>query len=192
MTTAILVQMGAALLGLVTMSLVVVQSSTAAFSGTTATPGTWTAAEVSLSDDDGTAQATFSSPATMVPGDGDQACVTVEYTGDVDAEVRLYGATSASTGLGQYLDLTIDEVTGACASPDTVVPVYSGTVAVNAGAFVAAHPDWNGGAATSWDGTTPATPGATKVFRIAVTLQDVNDAQALTTTTTFTWEAQNV
>lgn len=193
---ATLVQVGGAAVGLAAISMAVLNSSTAAFSGTTVTQGTWTAAEVSLSDDDGTGQAVFASPTTMIPGDSDQACITVDYTGDVNAEVRLYGATTAPAGLEQYLDLIIEEVTigtGSCAAPATVDgTIYPTTGTATAGAFVTTHTGWADAAATSWTDLSPAAPSATKVFRITVTLQDNNAAQATTTTTTFTWEAQNV
>lgn len=196
MMMATLVQVGAAGLGLAAVSLLVLESSTAAFSATTATQGTWTAAQVSLSDDDGAGQVAFSSPTAMVPGDSDQACITVTYTGDVNAEVRLYGATSAPSGLEQYLDLVIEEVTigaGSCTTPATVDrTVYPATGVATAGSFVAAHTAWADAAATSWTAASPAAPNAAKVFRITVTLQDDNAAQAKTTTTTFTWESQNV
>lgn len=193
---ATLVQVGGAAVGLAAISMAVLNSSTAAFSGTTATQGTWTAAEVSLSDDDGTGHAEFTSPTTMVPGDSDQACIAVDYTGDVNAEVRLYGATATPAGLEQYLDLTIEEVTIAtgstCAAATVDSTVYPATTTATAGAFVTAHTGWADAAATSWTRASPAPPGATKVFRITVTLQDDNLAQTKTTTTTFTWEAQNV
>lgn len=197
MISIVVAQVAAAGLGLAAVSLLVLEGSNAAFSASTDTPGTWTAAQVSLSDDDGTGQAVFSSPATMVPGESDQACVSVSYGGDVNAEVRVYGATSTTTSadLGQYLGLTVEEVTigtGTCATATVDATVYNGTLAVNAGSFAIAHTGWADAAPTSWTAASPATPNATKVFRITLTLQDNNAAQALTTTATFTWEAQNV
>lgn len=196
--TAMRIQLVAALAATALMSGLVMRASTAAFSGTTDTSGNWSAGTVALSDDDGTGQVAFTNDTGMVPADSDQACVTVTYDGDVDAEVKMYGSTTftSASDLGQYVDLTLEEVTigtGSCASPASVdTTVYTGTLSVNAGAFTVAHTAWADGAATGWTTTAPATNGASKVYRLTVTLQDNNNAQGLDTTATFNWEAQNV
>lgn len=179
-------------------SVFVMRASTAAFTATTDTQGNWDAGTVALSDDDGTGTVQFTNASSMVPADTDQACVTTTYDGDVNAEIKLYGSTTFTTtsDVGQYLDLTIEEVTvgaGTCASPDSVdSTVYTGTLSVNTGAFAVDHTAWADGATTSWTSAAPATNGASKVFRITVTLQDDNNAQGQDTAATFTWEAQNV
>lgn len=175
------------------VSALVVQASMAAFSGTTDTPGDWASGTVALSDDDGTGTVAFTNDQTMVPGDSDQACVTVTYDGDTATSVKLYGSTTFTSGsdLGQYLDLTIEEVTigtGSCGTPDTVTSIYSGTLSVNTGAFAVDHTDWSTGLASNW---APSASGETQVYRLTATLQDDNNAQSLDSTATFNWEAQN-
>lgn len=176
------------------VSALVVQASIAAFSDTTNTQGgEWTAGSVTLTDDDGTGHAAFTPETNMVPTDSDQACITVTYDGTVAAAINMYGSTSFNSGsdLGQYLDLTIDEVTvggGTCASPDSVDnTVYDGTLSVNAGAFTVDHTSWGDGAAAAW----APSSNDSQVFRITVTLQDDDNAQGLDTTATFNWEAQS-
>lgn len=175
------------------VSALVVQASIAAFSGTTDSPGNWGSGTVALSDDDGTGEVQFSNDGTMVPADSDQACITVTYDGDTAASVKLYGSTTftSATDLGQYLDLTVEEVTmgtDVCADATPDAELYNGTLAVNSGAFTVAHTDWSNGVASNW---APSTNGETQVYRITVTLQDNNSAQGLDTTATFNWEAQN-
>lgn len=191
-TTAVKLQIGAALTALVVVAFGILQVSQAAFSGTTDSSGNWDAATVALSDDDG-GQVAFTNDNRMVPADSDRACITVTYDGDVASTVKLYGSTTftSSSDLGQYLDLAIDEVTvgaGTCDAPDASTPIYTGTVSVNAGAFAVAHNDWSDGLASNW---APSTSGASQVYRITVTLQDDNGAQGLDTTAVFNWEAQN-
>lgn len=173
------------------VSALVVQASIAAFSDTTDTPGNWDSATVVLSDDDGVDQVGFSNDSGMVPADSDQACITVTYDGDTGATVKLYGATTG-TGLGEYLDLTIEEVTietlNDCAGATVDNSLYNGTLAVNGGAFTVDHTDWSNGLASNW---APTSSGETQVYRITVTLQDDNGAQGLDTAATFNWEAQN-
>lgn len=192
-TSALKIQVVAALAALAMVSFAILQTSQAAFSDTTDSQGNWSAGTVALSDDDGTGQVAFTNDASMVPADSDQACITVQYDGNVASSVKLYGATTftSTSDLGQYLDVTIDEVTigaGTCATPDTAVNIYTGTLSVNAGAFAVAHTDWSNGLASAF---APSTSGATQVYRITVTLQDNNAAQGQDTTSTFTWEAQN-
>lgn len=176
------------------VSALVVQASIAAFSDTTQTQGgEWGAGTVALSDDDGTGQVQFSNDATMVPTDKDQACITVTYDGDTATSVKLYGSTTTNTtDLGEYLDLTVEEVTvttqGDCAGATQDAQIYTGTLSVNSGAFTVDHTQWSDGLASNW---APSANGETQVYRITVTLQDNDSAQGLDTTGTFTWEAQN-
>lgn len=193
-TTAVRLQVGAAFAATVVVSFMVLQVSQAAFSGTTDSSGSWDAAAVALSDDDGTGQVAFTNGSSMVPADSDRACIAVTYDGDVASTVKLYGSATflGSSDLGQYLDLAIDEVVigaGSCDAPELSTNIYAGTVSTNVGAFAVAHNDWSDGLASNW---APSTTGSTQVYRITVTLQDNNGAQGLDTTTVFNWEAQNI
>lgn len=196
MSRTIKFQLIAAIAALATVSGLVLYTSHAAFSGTTDTSGNWDAATVALS---GTSSTAFTSGTNLVPNDTDQECITVTYDGNADAAVKMYGSTtfSSTEDLGKYLDLTIEEVTtgaGTCATPDSVDSTLfsTNTLSVNTGAFTVAHTDWSNGLATTWDSSTPATNGATKEFRLTVTVKDDNNAQSQDTTGTFTWEAQNL
>lgn len=191
---AVKLQIGAVLAALALVSFAILQVSQAAFSGKTDSSGTWSAGTVALSDDDGTGQVAFTNSSTMVPGSTDRACITVTYDGNVASSVKLYGATTftSTADLGQYLNVTIDEVTitgtDTCAAPTTTTNIYTGTVSVNTGAFTVAHTGWANGLTSSF---APSTAGSKQIYRITVTLQDNNAAQSQNTTTTFTWEAQN-
>lgn len=175
------------------VSALVVQASMAAFSGTTDSQGNWDSATVALSDDDGSGEVAFTNDSGMVPADSDQACITVTYDGDTAVNTKLYGSTSfsSSSDLGQYLDLTIEEVTigtDTCSTATVDAELYNGTLSVNTGAFTIDHTSWSDGLASNW---APSSSGETQVYRLTVTLQDDNNAQGLDTTATFNWEAQN-
>lgn len=190
--TAVKLQIGAALAAVTLVSFAILQVSSAAFSDTT-TPGdeTWSAAEVQLSDDNW-GEATFAS-SDMVPADTDQACIDVTYDGTVASNVKLHGSTTTSTtDLGEYLNVTIEEVTVTdddCAGAAVDGELFNGDLAVNTGSFAVAHPDWTDGLDSTF---APDGAGQVQTYRFTVTLADDNNAQGLDTTATFTWEAQNL
>jgi hypothetical protein len=174
--------------GMMVSSLLVWQASNAAFSDTTENPGnTWASGDVVLTDDD--SDAAMFSASNLKPGDTEAKCITVTYSGSLDASVKLYAGVAGS-GLAQYLDLTVEQGTGGgfgdCTgfTPDAS-PKYTGTLS----GFATAHVNFSNG----WGSFTPAggAPDDTKTYRITYTLQDNNLAQAKNATATFTWEAQN-
>lgn len=181
----------AALLSLVLMSFAVMRVSSAAFTATTANTGSqWTAGDVLISDDDSTS-AMFA-VSGMTPGQVATKCIEVTYTGSLDAAVKLYGVTTAGDGLEAYLNLTIERGTpgdfASCGAFSATESVYTGTLA----GFLTDHTAFGG--PTPGAGTWAPTGGAPDddmTYKFTVTLQDDNDAQSLTTTTSFTWEAQN-
>lgn len=191
MTGSIRFQVGATLAALLVVAVLVFQTSSAAFSGTTANSGnSFSAATVSLSDDD--SDAVLFNLSNMKPGDADaENCIEVTYTGSVAADVKLYGAIGAGDGLGQYLDLTVMAndagAFGDCAAFDenTAATLYTGTLA----AFATSHANWANGLDAGFD---PTAANDAKVYKFVVGIQDDNDAQGLTASTvSFTWEAQN-
>ena len=165
----------------------VVAASMSAFSATTDNPGNnWAAGTVVITDDDGGVSAMFNAT-NMKPGDSVTNCIVVTYSGSlVPANVRLYAA-SGGTGLDTYLDLTVDEGSGAafgnCTGFVLGTTPFTGTLA----SFVAAHTNFTNGIA----GWSPAANPESKTYRFTLTLQDNNLAQGLNATGTFTWEAQN-
>lgn len=178
----------AALLSLLLMSFMVMRVSSAAFSATTSNAGSqWTAGDVVLTDDDSnTAMFTVGN---MKPGQIVTQCIKVTYSGSLDAAVKLYGATTGGTGLGTYLDTTVQRGSGGsfgnCTGFSSTETVYTGTLA----GLTATHTSFATGAG-SWAPTGGA-PDDDMTYRIQITLQDNNAAQAKTATATFTWEAQN-
>jgi predicted ribosomally synthesized peptide with SipW-like signal peptide len=166
-----------------------------AFSATTVNSGNdFAAGTVYITDNDsGSAMYNVSNQA---PGDVVERCITVTYTGSLDADVKLYG--SAVGALGNYVDLQIEKGTGAvpfgagCVGFSSDGVVYNDTL----GNFASTHTGWanglvvNPGAATEWQQNDAV------VFRFTLTLQDDNNANggaaALSTGAhSYTWEAQN-
>lgn len=161
----------------------------AAFSDTTANPGnTFETGSVTIGDNDG-GDALFSNAVKAAPGDYDR-CIKVTYTGTLDATVKLY--TSAITGTGSDLDVTVHKGTGDNANCSDFADgsnIYGPTTLA---AFRTAHGSWanglavNPGSATKWVASDAVT------FRFRITVPDNNSAQNKSVDPfTLTWEAQN-
>ena len=189
----------AALLSLAFVSVVVVRSSSAAFSDATDNPGnTFTTGDVVLADDDGGASSMFS-VSGMKPGVAAIRCINVTYSGSLSSQVRMYGAVTAGTGLEDYLDVTIERSTGATGGPAAScanwvdagkTTVWSTAADGDLGVLLGSATDYASGE-DAW-AVTGGAPDDTASYRITVTLQDDNAAQTLGATVTFTWEAQSV
>lgn len=182
-----LIRLASALAAFLMVGAVVVISSRSAFSDTTDNPGnSWTAGTVTITDDDGGATAMFNATA-MAPGDTSIECIVVTYSGTlVPADVVLYGV-SGGTGLDAYLDVIIEEGSGGVFGNCTGFTLNSTPFTNTLANFSATHTNFGNGI-TGWS---PAANPESKTYRITVTLQDVNAAQGLNGTATFTWEAQN-
>jgi hypothetical protein len=169
--------------GILASGMLVWGSSHALFSGTTTTPAnSWAAGTVSIGDDD--AAAAMFTVTGILPGDSGSKCITVTYTGNVNADVRLY-ATLTGTGLGTYLDTVIDQGTGAsfasCTSFVTEVST-TGTMAT----FAAARTNF----ATGFGTWAPTANGQTRTYRVAWAMQPDNGGINKTADLTLTWEAR--
>ncbi len=178
----------ATLFSLLVVSMTLFRVSESAFSDTTENAGDqWTAGDVVLTDDD--SDTAMFAVTSMKPGDTETECITVTYSGSLDAAVTLYGSLTAGDGLDDYLNLVVRRGSGGsfgdCSGFSSTETVYTGTV----DGFVGTHTSFGTGAG-SW---TPTGGGADDdmTYQFEVTLQDDNGAQGLTTTATFTWEAQN-
>jgi hypothetical protein len=134
------------------------------------------------------------SVAGTIPGSFGASCVKVTYTGALSANVRLYLASAGvgGTGLAPYLTLQVEQGSGS--STDCSDFVASGTVYNSTGladtsksvtAFSGASPSYATGV-DNWAATT----ATTRTYQFNWQLQDDNAAQSLTTSLTFTWEAQ--
>ena len=183
------VQLSAVGLTFVLVALLVVTSSRAAFVAQNDNLlNQVTAAAVDLTDDDA-ATAMFADVRGLAPGDVEERCIAVTYTGSVDpTEVRLYAAAPPTGSLGQYLDLTVDigAATGApfrdCTGFTSTATLYDDTLA----AFAAGRTGYADGVST-WD---PTAGPDTRTFRFRLSLQDVTAAEGQTATFGFSWETR--
>jgi hypothetical protein len=177
----------AVLTGMLTSSLLVWQSSHAAFRGsTTNAANSWAAGQVTLSDDDG--DTALFTAVDLKPGATGQKCIKVTYGGNVTAaEVRILSAAPTGT-LGAHLRLTVAMGTsggfpacGAFAPSSTPInDVPLSTVGTKTSYAI--------GYSTSW----AANPGESRVFRFTYTLSTSvpDDQQSATCSLPFTWQTE--
>ena len=162
------------------------QSTTAAFTGATSNgPSSFSAGTVQLTDDD--AGVAMFDASDMVPGDVEQRCIEVAYTGssfDLDP-VRLHAAVT-DTGLAAHVDLVVEEGTGGdfadCAGFSATSTLFTGDLA----SLGSTHPDHPNGISAY----TPDAGSPDRTYRITATLgaDTPNSAQGSTAGTTLTWE----
>lgn len=187
---AALARVAVVMLALVAVSLLVLNSSRAAFSDTADSTGNSLAAgTVELGDDD-SGVAMFTVP-DMAPGDIVTECIKVTYSGTIadPAAVRIYsGNYTDSANLADFLNLTIEEGDGGffgnCSgfSPDNTIE--SGSTLTD---FNSTHFDYASGAGV-WD---PPGTGEVKTYRITFELDPLtpdSEQGASVTALTITWE----
>jgi hypothetical protein len=178
-------------LALVASSALVYQASNAAFTASTSNgSNTWSSGTVLLSDDD-TSSVMFQAT-NIKPGSTGIKCINVTYSGSLAGQVRLY-VTSPSGTLGQYLDLTIEEGSGATGGASLSCSGFTSAATLTGGgetldSFATAHTDFGSGV-SSWAPTGIASEA--KSYRVTYTLQDNNSAQNKSAAATFAWEARN-
>lgn len=180
-------------ISLLASGLIVSTASYSAFTADTSNPAdNWTTGTVQLADDDaGTALFTVTG---LKPGLTGSNCIRVTSTGTLPAAVKLYATGPATTNaLSAALTLTIEQGIGggfgSCSgfTADTVGgTLFTGPLST----FALPTSGYSNGVG-SW--TTTGTGTESKVYRISYTLptSTPSTAQGLTTTATFTWEAQN-
>jgi hypothetical protein len=177
-----------ALAAAIVMSLFVLRVSSAGFSATTDNgSNSWQTGSVTLTDNDG-GTAMFN--ASML--DGGQTvtrCINVTYTGfTTGTHVKMF-TTAVSGDLAPYLDVTVDEGTGAtdaaCTgfTDDPAAAIFTGTLA----AFGTAATSYATGVG-DWQ---PAGSPVTRTYRISTTVQNDANAQGKTAAATFNWVAQH-
>jgi len=164
-----------------------------AFSGTTANSGnSFAAGTVSLSDND--AGSAMYSLSNAKPTDSAQSCLTVTYGGSLSANVHLYGSSTGS--LGSYLTLVIQPGHGTVSFGSTCTnfvadgsAIYNGTLANFSGTYT----NFTNGLAlkNTNQASLTWTNGNAVVYQFQISLNNDNNAQGLSSTATFTWEAQN-
>ncbi|WP_306213145.1 hypothetical protein [Actinoplanes sp. RD1] len=176
------------LLGCALTSTMVVRTTQAVLSGTTATQqNTWTTGGAALSNDGAVSASAVFSQANdnlLLGGQTVTKCIAVKYTGNSPAQVKLY-ATGVSGALASYLDLKIESGTGTandCTNFSSASTLFSGgTVA----SFGSASNSFGNGLGT-WN----ATLNQTVTYKFSVTVQNVAAAQNGNAAAVFNWEAQ--
>jgi predicted ribosomally synthesized peptide with SipW-like signal peptide len=181
------------LASMVVISMLVVTSSIAAFSDTTAGTGnTFSTGTVDLVDDD--LGAVLFTATAMVPGDSVTDCITVTYQGSVanPSGVKLYSGGYVDSGdLDTYLNVTIEEGTGGSFGDCTGFTLEN---AIETGGtlsdFDTTHTNYATGAGV-WD---PASTPVSKTYRLTVALDaaapNAEQGESVTAAT-FTWEVQS-
>ena len=169
-----------------------------AFSSTTSNAGnSLTAGTVAIGDNDAGA-AMFNNVTGGKPGTSVQRCITVTYTGSLDADVRLYTTDASSGALAQYVDVTIEPGSFSGAPPafpgctgftaDSGGSLYSGTLSN----FRTAHGSYANGVVDNPGSALKWITNDSVVYRFTYSVQDTNSAQGLATGShSYTWEARN-
>jgi hypothetical protein len=185
---------GAVAVGLALTAGLVWQSSQAAFTASTNSPGnSWQAGKVSLSTSASGAAVFNTSDGPLMPGTGSSQCIDVTYSGDVAAEVRLYAANYSqsagvdSTGnLGTLLSMKIEIGDDDCAGSSswtTLRDAAIGTIASQNTNFS------NGLTNAAWQPDGQST--AVRAYRFTPTLADDNSAQGDGLAVSFVWAAES-
>jgi hypothetical protein len=176
------------LVGCALTSTMVVRTTQAVLTSTTATqPNSWTTGGAALSNDGAVAATAVFSQANDSLLSGGQTvtkCIAVKYTGNSPALVKLY-ASGVGGSLASYLDLKIETGTGTANDCSNFVPgatLFSGNTVAGFGtansSFANGLGPWN------------ATVNASLTYRFSVTVQNVAGAQNGTASAVFNWEAQ--
>jgi hypothetical protein len=160
-----------------------------AFSKTTQNDNNRIAAgTVDISDNDANSALYSVVPASGAkPGDYDEHCIKVTYTGTLPANVKLY--RGSISGLGSYVNVKVTKGTGSqfnCSD-------FSGSTTVLDTTLGAVGTDWTGGTAlTNAGGSATWAQNDTVTYKIRGTLMDDNLAQGGDTGLhSFFWEARN-
>jgi predicted ribosomally synthesized peptide with SipW-like signal peptide len=164
-----------------------------AFSSSTENPGNKIdAGTVVLSDNDnGSALYDVSGAKAGTTVD---RCITVSYSGDLDADVKLYLPDPVGA-LAEYVNMTVTPGTdpspafGDCTGfVADGAPIFNGTL----DGFRAGHSSWANGLADNPGSTSEWAQGDEVTYRVQLTVQDDNDAQGkVTGTHRLMWEARN-
>jgi hypothetical protein len=165
----------------------------AALSGSTANTGnTFSAGTVTMTDNDSTT-ALFAFT-NQEPGVVENACIKVNYTGSVNASVKLFGSVSGT--MAPYLNLTVTRGTDSSPSFDSCANFtpdatnYSGLGAgVLFSGTLSSFPTTYATAITDPDAAWTNVSSAS--YRFTVEVVDDNAVQGLTSGATFTWEARS-
>ncbi len=186
------------LAGLLGSGVVVWQGTQAAFSGSTSNgSSSWTTGSVTLADDSSGTALFSTADSRLYPGSAAlQRCITVTYTGDVSATVRLFaGPLTDSGALAQDLNLTLERGSGggfgSCTGFVSAATLYasSDTDSLSLGDFAAQHAD-PAHAVGSWP---VVDHGDSATYRVTVSLKASapDSTQGQTAGLALTWVAQS-
>ena len=168
-----------------------------AFSATTSNDNnSFSAGTVVLTDND--SNSAMYQVNNAKPGDSATSCITVTYSGNLPANVKLY-TTSSIGSLGSHLTLTVTQGTGTVAfgstctnfTPDgSGAQIYNGTLsnfASTYGGYGSGLSLTNAGGSAAW------AQNDARVYKFDITLpsSDTTGSGLNTGTHSFTWEAQN-
>jgi predicted ribosomally synthesized peptide with SipW-like signal peptide len=164
-----------------------------AFSSSTENPGNKIdAGTVALSDND--SGSALYSIAGAKAGTTVDRCITVTYSGDLDADVKLY-LPDAVGDLAPYVNMVVTPGTDATPSFGDCTGFVADGAALFSGtlqSFRAAHDSWANGLVDNPGSTTKWSQGNAVTYRVQLTLQDDNNAQGkVTGTHRLVWEARN-
>ncbi|SET46471.1 hypothetical protein [Geodermatophilus poikilotrophus] len=202
--------------GLVTSLALTWGATHAAFSATTHNPGnSWETGTVDL-DNNAKVGAVFTplfsaEDGLLKPGSTGSRCIRIDYTGSLEAEIRMYiepdgtGSPAGAEDLDPYLVMSIER--GVDVDPETEVAVdCSGFTPRATATFLdrthpgvpdatsrtlahlrTEHRDFGSGIVVE----PAATENTSMTLRITYVLADNDDAQGKLSEATFTWEARN-
>ena len=126
-------------------------------------------------------------------------CIKVTYTGSVSANLRLYATVTGT--LAPYLTLTVTRGTDSAPSyksctnfsADSTNYIGSGAGVISSGLLSAFPTSYAAGLVDPTSGSPETwTQNETHSYKFVITLNNDSNAQALSSTTTFTWEARNL
>ena len=168
-----------------------------AFSSRTENPGNEVEAGTVVLTDNDAGSAAYNIQ-NAKPGDSDQACIKVTYSGSLDSTVKLYTTASSVADLGPHVDLEITPGTQVTPNLDCTgfVPALSGAIFDDTlASFQSSHnafsnglADNPGSVASKWS------TNDSVVYRVKATLaaNAPDSAQGDTTGVhTIRWDAQN-
>jgi hypothetical protein len=175
------VLMASAFSGVLLSGMLVWTSSESAFGGNAQNPASsWTAGTVAINDDDGAAVLFNSSG--LVPGDTGTKCITVNYTGSLTANVKVFVSSLTGT-LGPYLNMTLEQGNGGSFAD------CSGFVAeTSVSATLSGLGTTYGTGFGTW---APTGTGQSRTYRISWSLALDNNGANKTATATFTFQGQS-
>jgi hypothetical protein len=147
------------------------------------------AGTVVIGDNDANA-ALYSITSGAKPGDYQEHCIKVTYSGSLPANVKVYRSTVGA--LGPYVQVKVYKGTGNAFDCTGFTDTNGGTPIIDT-TLSSLGTNWAGGTQlTNASGSNTWSQNDAVTYRIRGTLNDDNSAQGLDTNLhTFTWEAQN-